>query len=276
MVYDCFVFYDELDLLEIRLNVLNDAVDKFVILESKKTFRGIDKPLFYVENKERFARFASKIIHVVLEDFPKINWRKLRPFSSWDREDYQRNALSKALKNCKPDDVILLSDVDEIPRPEKVTEHLRTPGIKTFYQELYYYYLNNLAYEHPEPNQLYKDYIPWHGTVMAPYSYFKKNTPHKMRTYRSLKGREHVMVMDGGWHFSFIGGTQMILKKMKAYSHTEYMTEEMLDPQWIESHVRGGKDIFNRPMKFKRVGLERLPQYVQQNTDRYANLILGE
>lgn len=274
MIYDCFVFYDELDLLEIRLNVLNDVVDKFVIIESKKTFRGADKPLFYVENQERFSKFAGKIIHVVVEDFPKINWRKLRPFSNWDREDYQRNSLAKALKHCQPDDVILFSDVDEIPTPEKVVEHLKTPGIKTFYQELFYYYLNNLAYEHPEPNQMYKDYIPWHGTVMANYSYFKKYGPNDMRTYRSKKDREHVMVMDGGWHFSFMGGTEMILKKMRSYSHTEYMTEEMFNPQWVESSVRSGKDIFNRPMKFRRVGVERLPRYVQEHQDRYAKLIL--
>ncbi|RLP91699.1 N-acetylglucosaminyltransferase, partial [Micromonospora sp. CV4] len=148
MVYDCFVFYDELDLLEIRLNVLDKVVDKFVIIESKKTFRGTDKPLFYIENTQRYAQFESKIIHVVVEDFPKINWKKLRPFSNWDREDYQRNALAKALANCAPEDVIIFSDVDEIPTPEKVTEYLHKPGIKTFYQELYYYYLNNLAYEH--------------------------------------------------------------------------------------------------------------------------------
>lgn len=274
MIYDCFVFYDELDLLDIRLNVLNDVVDKFVIVESKKTFRGTDKPLFYAENQQRFEKFLPKIVHVVVEDFPKVNWRKLRPFSNWDREDYQRNALKKALLHCKPDDIILFSDVDEIPTPETVVEHLKTPDIKTFYQELYYYYLNNLAYEHTEPNAMYKDYIPWHGTVMANYSYFKKYGPNDMRTYRSKKDKEHIMVMDGGWHFSFMGGTEMILKKMRAYSHTEYMTEEMFSPEWVEKQVRSGKDIFNRPMKFKPVTVDRLPKYVQDNQERFAKLLL--
>ncbi|MGE9746033.1 N-acetylglucosaminyltransferase [Bdellovibrio bacteriovorus] len=275
MVYDCFVFYDELDLLDIRLNVLDKVVDKFVIIESKKTFRGTDKPLFYIENKQRYAQFESKIIHVVVEDFPKVNWKKLRPFSNWDREDYQRNALAKALVNCAPEDVIIFSDVDEVPTPEKVTEYLHKPGIKTFYQELYYYYLNNLAYEHTEPNEMYKDYIPWHGTVMANYSYFKKYGCNNMRTYRSKKDSEHTMVMDGGWHFSFMGGTEMILKKMRAYSHTEYMTEDMFNPQWVETQVRSGKDIFNRPMKFKPVGVERLPKYVQENQSKYSKLLLS-
>ncbi len=275
MIYDCFVFYDELDLLEIRLNVLNDVVDKFVIIESKKTFRGADKPLFYVENQERFSKFAGKVIHVVVEDFPKINWRKLRPFSNWDREDYQRDSLARALKHCQPDDVIIFSDVDEIPRPEKVTEYLTKPGIKTFYQEMYYYYLNNLAYEHPEPNQMYKDYIPWHGSVMANYAFFKKYGPNNMRTYRSRRDEEHTMVMDGGWHLSFMGGITMILKKMRTYSHTEYMTEEMLKPEWVESQVKMGRDVFNRPIKFKIVSEERLPLYVQRNLERYSHLLFG-
>ncbi|UOF02263.1 glycosyltransferase family 17 protein [Bdellovibrio reynosensis] len=276
MIYDCFVFYDELDLLEIRLNTLKDVVDKFVLVESKKTFRGIDKPLFYAENRQRFSEFNSRIIHIVVEDFPKINWRKLRPFSNWDREDYQRDEMKRGLVDCQPGDVIMISDVDEIPEPQKVKEYSDKPGIKTFYQELYYYYLNYLAYQHTEPNKPYKDYIPWHGTVMADFSYFKKYSPNDLRTLRSKKDKVQTMVMDGGWHLSFMGGTQMILKKMKAYSHTEYMTEDMFKPEWVESQVRTGKDIFNRPMAFKRVSIDRLPAYIQAHQDKFAHLLLKE
>lgn len=274
MIYDCFVFYDELDLLEIRLNVLDSVVDRFVLVEATETFGKAPKKLFYKENQERFKKFQDRIIHVVVDDFPRWNWKKLRPTKNWDLEDFQRNALKRGLVDCQPDDIIIFSDIDEIPRPEKVVEYKNTPGIKTFYQELYYYYLNYLVVDHTEPNEFYKGYKPWHGSVMATYNYFKKS-PNDMRTYRSKKDAEHTMVMDGGWHYSFMGGTDMILKKMKAYAHTEYMTPDMFSPSWVENQVKTGQDIFRRAMTFKKVDLAaHAPAYVLANQERYKKLIL--
>lgn len=274
MIYDCFVFYDELDLLEIRLNTLNDVVDRFVIVEARETFSQTEKPLFYELNKKRFAKFEDKISTVVIDRFPRMNWKKLRPARNWDRENYQRNALLQGLTQCTNDDIIIFSDVDEIPRPEKVLEYKNTPGIKTFYQEMYFYYLNYLVVDHPEPNSMYKDYKPWHGSVMGSYRYFKKS-PNDVRTFRSRKDSEHTMVMDGGWHYSFMGGTEMILKKLRAYAHTEYMGSETFNPQWIEEQVRAGKDVLNRSMSFKQVALEeRAPKYLAENQDLYRHLIV--
>lgn len=274
MIYDCFVFYDELDLLEIRLNTLNEVVDRFVIVEAKETFSRTPKPLFFEQNKDRFAKFQDKIITVVIDEFPRINWKKLRPTRNWDRENFQRNALLRGLTQCKDDDIIIFSDVDEIPRPEKIREHLNTPGIKTFYQELYFYYLNYLVIDHPEPNEFYKGYKPWHGTVMGTFNYFKKS-PNDVRTFRNRKDNEHTMVMDGGWHYSFMGGTEMIMKKLKAYAHTEYMGPDVFNPLWIEEQVRAGKDILNRSMTFKRVSLEdHAPKFLVEHQERYKHLIL--
>lgn len=276
MIYDCFVIYDELDLLEIRLNTLNSVVDKFVLVEARKTFLDNDKELFYQKNKARFKEFEDKIIHVVVEKFPTFNWKKLRKFSNWDREDYQRNAVMWGLKDCSPEDVIVLSDVDEIPNPEKILEYKNAPGIKTFYQQLYYYYLNNLVVDHNEPNEIYKGYKPWHGPVMASASYFKSfKSPTKLRTYRSKKDAEHTMVMDGGWHYSFMGGTSMILKKMKAYCHTEYITEDMMNEAWVESKMLAGEDIFNRPVKFKKLEKgEWASSWLAEHVERYSHLFL--
>lgn len=274
MIYDCFVFYDELDLLEIRLNVLDKVVDKFVIVESRETFAGTPKPLHYHINKERFAKFNDRIISVVIEKFPRFNWKKLRPAGNWDRERFQRNAILQGLTNCKDDDIVILSDVDEIPRPEKVTEYLHSPGIKTFYQELYFYYLNYLVTKHPEPNEIYRDYIPWHGTVMGAFKYFKKS-PEDVRTLRNRQDSAHTRVVDAGWHYSFMGGTEMIIKKLKAYPHVEYMGPRVFEPEWIEEQVRAGKDILNRDMTFKLVDIaERGPKYLYENQDRYKHLLL--
>lgn len=275
MIYDCFVFYDELDLLEIRLNTLSDVVDRFVLVESRKTYLDKDKELFYEKNKDRFEAFNSRIIHVVVDDFPKFNWKKLRKFRNWDREDYQRNSLMRGLQNLNEDDVIIFSDVDEIPNPEMVKKYAHTEGIKTFYHGLYYYYLNNMVIDHNEPNEFYKGYKPWHGSVMCSAKYYtKKTSPNDMRTYRNSP--KNIKVMDGGWHYSFMGGTDMILKKLKSYSHLEYFKDGMISREWVEQQVNSGKDIFGRSVVFKKLPIgEGAPSWVVQNIDRYRHLFLG-
>lgn len=113
MVYDCFCFYNELDLLEIRLNILNGCVDKFVLVEATRTQRNNPKPLYFAENKERYKKFEDKIIHLVLDEYPEH-------IEQWTIENLQRNYIMKGLEQCSDDDIILISDLDEIPRPEYI------------------------------------------------------------------------------------------------------------------------------------------------------------
>ena len=120
MIYDCFTFFNELDLLEIRLNILNDVVDKFVLVEATKTFSGKDKPLYYEQNKKRFAKFQDKIIHVIVDDFPKPDDKTQDV--AFMMESYQRNAILWGLKSAKDNDVVIIADLDEIPNPETVYE----------------------------------------------------------------------------------------------------------------------------------------------------------
>ena len=137
MVYDCFQFFNELDILKIRLNVLHSVVDKFVISEATTTFSGIPKPLYFEENREMFREFEDKIIHVVVEDTPEGNTHV--------RDTFQKNAVGRGLKNCKPDDIIIFSDLDEIPNPEKIKEilqHFDTNKIYHFAQRMFTCYLN--------------------------------------------------------------------------------------------------------------------------------------
>jgi beta-1,4-mannosyl-glycoprotein beta-1,4-N-acetylglucosaminyltransferase len=160
MLYDCFTFLNELDLLEIRLNILNEVVDKFVIVEATRTFSNQLKPLFFADNKERFRRFSDKIIHVVVDTYPPIE-------SAWTIEQYQRNCIANALTACHDDDVILISDLDEIPRPEKIREYRDTQGIKVFEQSMFYYFLNYLNVTDPIWPQ---------GTKMLSYHDFRTGT----------------------------------------------------------------------------------------------------
>ena len=116
MIYDCFTFFNELDLLEIRLNTLNDYVDYFVLVEATKTFTGKDKPLYYNENKERFKQFENKIIHIIVDTYPDST-------NPWVLENHQRNSIANGFANCKDNDIILISDLDEIPRPELIDKY---------------------------------------------------------------------------------------------------------------------------------------------------------
>ena len=137
MVYDTFTFFNELDLLEIRLNELNDVVDKFVLTEATLTFQGKPKPLYFNENKQRFKSFEGKIIHVVVDQYPE------NPAdNSWIYEHHQRDMIAKGLRNCLPEDTIIVSDIDEIPDPEKVKSTLTSDAIKIFKQRMFYYFLN--------------------------------------------------------------------------------------------------------------------------------------
>ncbi len=117
MVYDSFQFFNELDILKLRMNVLNDVVDYFVISESTVTFSGDPKPLYYNENKEMFKEFEHKIIHNIVDDTPM-------DCDAFMRDHHQKCAVARGLKDCKPDDIVIFSDVDEIPNPDTLRELL--------------------------------------------------------------------------------------------------------------------------------------------------------
>ena len=128
MTYDCFSFFNELDLLEIRLNTLDKIVDKFILAESLFTHTGRPKPLYYAENKERFARFNDRIVHVVVDDFPNMPDNMPIREKAWIRENWQRNAIVRGLpKDIKDDDILLISDLDEIPHPDYVKKAIASP-----------------------------------------------------------------------------------------------------------------------------------------------------
>ena len=163
MIYDCFLFYNELDLLEIRLNELKDVVDKFVLVECSTTFSSLEKPFYFEENIERYNDFLDQIVHVKVYDTPNFPSKAGRGKTFHNRHDieaYQRNCISRGLEDCLPDDIILLSDVDEIPDPNCVLEcvDLVSSGNVSFKQKFFYYYLNGLCVKSGNP-------VYWSGTT---------------------------------------------------------------------------------------------------------------
>jgi beta-1,4-mannosyl-glycoprotein beta-1,4-N-acetylglucosaminyltransferase len=277
MIYDCFAFFNELDLLEIRLNELDKVVDKFVLVEATRTFQKAPKPLYFAENKERFAKFLPKIEHVVVDFYPSF-FRKFRVPTPWDYDNHQKEQILLGLKNAKPTDVIIISDLDEIPKASDVAKYAHTPGIKVFEQRLYYYYLNCQC-NHFNTNgnhyiaQYNRDNIGyWRGTVMCNFKDVK--SVKLTRRYRDQLSDRHVIVPDSGWHFSYLGGVEKIIDKLEAYTHHEHNTDHYKNRAFIEQSINEGKSIYDPITTFEVIPVnEVLPLWVGENQERMKHLI---
>lgn len=125
MIYDCFSFFNELDVLEIRLNTLNAIVDKFILVEAPWTHTGKPKPLYFHENRQRFAAFLDKIVHIIASA-PPISATATDRENAWIRENWQRNEIIRGLGNAKPEDILIIADLDEIPDPKNILHLCKT------------------------------------------------------------------------------------------------------------------------------------------------------
>jgi beta-1,4-mannosyl-glycoprotein beta-1,4-N-acetylglucosaminyltransferase len=274
-VYDCFQFFNELDLLEIRLNVLDQYVDHFVLTESTVTFSGQEKPLYYEENKNLFEKFNHKIIHVVVNDTPDGN-----PF---ERDVFQKNAIIRGLENCQDDDIIITSDLDEIPDPEIVSELISVcedDKVYHFAQELFYYYLNLkevsgslLSYTGEFNNVEDKK---WLGSKLCKYKFLKQFNVNELRAphMKDLGYR----VYPGGWHFTYVGSDgnmsqkERIAHKIECAAHQEFNNDTIKSR--ITENVESNKDIFYRPSQFQVVEIDdSFPEYIRQNKEKYQYII---
>jgi beta-1,4-mannosyl-glycoprotein beta-1,4-N-acetylglucosaminyltransferase len=254
MIFDCFMFFNELDILEVRLNELYDVVDKFILVEATKTFTNQDKPLWFEQNKERFAAFADKIEHIIIDEYPEFD-------SAWTFENYQRDVIIKTLKErCQNDDIILISDLDEIPKANIVKKHLNTDGIKIFEQKLYTFYFNYLNATEP----IWKK-----GTRMLKFSEIQDKTLTDIRMF------DGVHLKDAGWHFTYLGGLDMVKYKIHSFAHQEYNNEYYMNDKRLQKLIQDGVDIFERGYKYKIVGIDdSFPKYVRENKEKFKKLIL--
>jgi beta-1,4-mannosyl-glycoprotein beta-1,4-N-acetylglucosaminyltransferase len=273
-IYDCFQFFNELDILEIRLNIMDPYVDYFVLTESTVTFSGLDKPLYYQENKDKFEKFNHKIIHVVVDDTPDAN-----PF---ERDVFQKNAIIRGLQNCDDDDIIITSDIDEIPDPDVVDQLIdicKDDKVYHFAQDLFYYYLNlkevsgnlhSYTGEFDEVNEK-----KWLGSKLCKYQFLKQYPISELRAPH-MKDCGY-RVSPGGWHFTYVGSDgksveERISHKIECAAHQEFNTSQIKNA--ISNNVDANKDVFYRPSQFEVVEIdESFPKYLQQNQDKYRNLI---
>ena len=251
LIYDCFPFFNELELLELRFATLNNVVDRFVLVESDQSHTGKSKPLFFAENKDRFHSYLEKIEHVVVRDLPETE-------EPWERDRFQRNAVLRGLNKVKNEDLVLLSDVDEIPRPESVHQLIgdgrclrlleENPIVLT--QELYYYYVNCL-----DPLE------PWYGTIAIRARNFTM-LPDKLRTLRFRLPR----LRKGGWHFTYLGGIEKIIEKLHAKAEQDINSKENNDPSVLRCNLETGRSLIDSPVRHQFVFLnpeQSLPTIVQ-------------
>ena len=277
MLYDCFIFFNELDILEIRLNEMSPVVDRFVLVEAKKTFQGTPKPLYFEENKSRFMPFLDKIEHIIV-DFPTENDQYRHAKSpAWAREYFQRDQIGQGLKNLQPDDLVLVSDVDEIVKASalkhaKTTLRLNELGI--FTGNNYAHYLNRQITGHIwqlGPRLCY-------GTHFTSAQSLRNTKLHASRSMKnSVFGKWHTRLKnwidcdiygpivefeDSIWHFSSIGGWEQFRAKINAFAH-----EEERDNITYKSEAAFIDHINTSSHK---VGLDTLPAFIAANPERFS------
>jgi beta-1,4-mannosyl-glycoprotein beta-1,4-N-acetylglucosaminyltransferase len=248
MVIDSFYLLNELDLLEVRLNILDSCVDKFVIVECTETFGGMPRELMF--DAERFAKWKDKIIYHVVDDFPMDDDIYMTAVESpctgvgehwWVREFYQKESLRKALDFCADDDIVFISDIDEIWNPKLVYAPKDDEVIKPK-QKPYLYFFNQRTDE---------DWLGWTGTTCCRYETIKDGIINHIRT----DGMTEFTVIDGGWHFNAIGGKKL---KVEASQHP----------------VANKESDWNRREVNMRIDDSELPEYLITNKDKWAKYFL--
>lgn len=285
-LFDCFTFFNELDLLELRLSELHEVVDRFVITESPLTFTGKEKPLHFEQNRERFARFANKIDYVVVDDMPTGPG-----VTAWDREFHQRRALTRGYRDAAPDDLVMISDLDEIARPEVLArlkaDPLTPKRFTVLESEASFFFINCCPVG------------GWPSLVQAPRLLAARHArdPQKIRAFRPILSRskwaaplqpgiarlrawvdlgaalEVSIARNASWHFTYLGGIEAVRTKIASYAHTELATAETLDRDRIAKAMADRSFIIGN-FKLEDVPLDaRFPRTITQNPAKWAHLL---
>jgi beta-1,4-mannosyl-glycoprotein beta-1,4-N-acetylglucosaminyltransferase len=258
-IIDSFLFFNEIDLLEIRLNILYDYVDYFIITESDTTFSGNNKELFFLKNESKFDKFKDKIIYNPIKIPDNIS-------VTWDREIYQRNSPIEKIKEISDNnDLIITSDLDEIPSTEVLENYKDWFEINSLYhfkQNMYMYYLNN-----------FKD-DKWYGTRVCSLSYLKKRSIDDIRQSTENEDKlEGFIIENAGWHFTYLGGEEQIKYKLESFSHQEHNNLHIKSN--IKEYLNKNLDIFGRNVRYKIVDIDdSYPQYIVENKEKLSRFII--
>lgn len=267
-IYDCSLFRNELDLLEIRLRELYHHVDYFVVVEATHTFQCEPKELVLKNNWQRFAPWHDKIIHVIVDDMPNTG-------NAWDNDFHQRNAIGRGIENADDDDLVIICDGDEILRPTVIDDMRNNPrdiyGFRTPYFNFKFNYM--LVDNH-------ESYCVW--ITAGKKKFIGKPEDFRARRFGlTTLGYEHddgqVKIYEhAGWHFTYLGDTDWIKTKLKSFAHTELNKQEVLDQIDVDKMIQHGvgfNPLDHRP--FVQVALDNyFPETIVQDQEKYKNYII--
>lgn len=286
-IYDCFTFFNELELLELRLETFYDIVDRFVIVEADKTHANLPKPFNFAEHVRDFEKYLPKIHYVM--DNSVVPYKGV---GDWSIEHNQRNSIIKGLDDAAPDDLIMISDLDEFPDPATLKTIRRTfSGTNELVDFIAFYdtapytigklvpfhsgmRINDFLELSPVGcQQKFHSYyfnwvcndLPWAGTVIGKFKHMEN--PQAFRNVREVLPR----IVNGGWHFSNMGGVDKVLEKMSAAVECVELSavdKKYLDRAYVEDAMRSGK-YFHSPAKFvpcdvSEIALPTLPAFLKK------------
>jgi len=293
-IFDCFMYFDEEVVLDLRLNILNDFVDYFVIIESTFTHRGDERKLKF--NHEKFKKFKKKIIYLVYDEHPSNIEEVLNDDSHEEksrkyilnaayRENGQRDFIINGLKNANSEDLILISDVDEIPNLENLNLEKVNNKIILFKQDMFYYKFNLKL-----PNLI------WTGTkackkkvLQSPqwlrdikdkkYPFYRLDTIFSKKKYINID-----FINNGGWHFSNIKTPEEIEHKLRSYLHHREFDENPMSKNEISKIIENKQAIYDLKVdkrvnkigdgsKLENYSLDKLPKFLQNNIEKFKNWI---
>lgn len=243
MIYDVFPFFNELELLEVRLHELSSIVGHFVIAESPMTHSGKPKPLYYQENRDRFKEFADRITHVVVP-LPTGN-------DHWLRENQQRNELKTALSRlgATSNDLIISSDLDELPRAAALAPLLSSINRpRRMVMKGYYHFVNKMTG------------TEWRLGIITPF----RCIDCTLSQLRDSGAGHESAIDDCGWHFSYMGGHERVSLKLDSFAHQEHNNEQMR-----KDHAQWAAET-----DCSRVSETGLPQYLLANRAKFPHLFL--
>lgn len=278
-IFDCFPFFNELDLLEIRLHELAGVVDRFVIVEARQTYAGARKPLHFADNRARFSHFADRITHIVVDDAPPGARR------GWRFQDHQRDAVLRGLGDAAADDLVLLSDADEIVRADALravaARDAAAPEIACFELRHYNFYLNWETGERwlrSGPRAVRRKFLSQPHRLRAVHgpSQGLNDAVRALKTAWLMQRPMHRhLVADAGWHFTYLGGAAAVQDKLKSFVGSEKPVMPDIAEGAIARRIARGVPV--NPQATYSLALREIddtfPRHVRDHRARYAALI---
>ena len=252
-IFDCFPFFNELELLELRLMTLNKVVDYFVLVEANRTQTGRRKEFIFENNRNRFKKYLDRIIHVKIEDIPKLDKSK----DIWTIEYFQRNCITRGLSSAQTEDKIMISDLDEIPDPDRILQVKDNNDTITFSQHLFYYYINCMS-----PRN-------WNGSIITPF----ENMPLPQEL-RKLARRGINRIENGGWHYSYMGGVDRIKEKLDNLCEGFMVKDRVGTDENIIQKINSQKSLWDERCEYGLINIEEdglAPKCIKEFIEKYPS-----